>query len=39
MTPEMIEMAAPYLSAANVDLKSFRNEFYKNQCGAKLRLF
>ena len=36
MTPEMIEMAAPYLSAANVDLKSFRNEFYKNQCGAKL---
>jgi pyruvate formate lyase activating enzyme len=36
MTPEMIEMIAPYLSAANVDLKSFREEFYKKQCGAKL---
>ncbi len=36
MTPEMIEMIAPYLSAANVDLKSFRDEFYKKQCGAKL---
>jgi len=36
MTTEMIEMIAPYLSAANVDLKSFRDEFYKKQCGAKL---
>lgn len=36
MTPEMIEMIAPYLAAANVDLKSFRDEFYKKQCGAKL---
>jgi pyruvate formate lyase activating enzyme len=36
MTSEMIEMIAPYLAAANVDLKSFRDEFYKNQCGARL---
>jgi len=36
MTPEMIDMITPYLAAANVDLKSFRDEFYKKQCGAKL---
>ncbi|MHB8137770.1 MAG: AmmeMemoRadiSam system radical SAM enzyme [Smithellaceae bacterium] len=36
MTPEAIEIIAPYLAAANVDLKSFRDEFYKKQCGAKL---
>jgi pyruvate formate lyase activating enzyme len=36
MTAEAIEMMAPYLTAANVDLKSFRDEFYKKRCGAKL---
>jgi len=36
MTPEAVEMMAPYLDAANVDLKSFRDEFYKKQCGARL---
>ncbi|KQC11029.1 MAG: radical SAM protein [Smithella sp. SDB] len=36
MTTEAIETIAPYLSAANVDLKSFRDEFYKRRCGAKL---
>lgn len=36
MTAETIEMIAPYLAAANVDLKSFRDEFYKKQCGARL---
>lgn len=36
MTTEAIEIIAPYLSAANVDLKSFREEFYKKHCGAKL---
>jgi pyruvate formate lyase activating enzyme len=36
MTPEAINMIAPYLTAANVDLKSFREEFYEKQCGAKL---
>jgi pyruvate formate lyase activating enzyme len=37
MTPEMLEFFAPYLDAANVDLKSFRDEFYKEQCGARLQ--
>lgn len=36
MTMEAIDLIAPYLSAANVDLKSFRHEFYEKQCGAKL---
>jgi len=36
MTPETIDMMAPYLTAANVDLKSFRDEFYKKRCGARL---
>jgi pyruvate formate lyase activating enzyme len=36
MTPQAIETVAPYLDAANVDLKSFREEFYKKYCGAKL---
>lgn len=36
MTPEAIEIITPYLAAANVDLKSFRDEFYKKQCGARL---
>ena len=37
MTAEAIEIMAPYLAAANVDLKSFRNEFYKKKCGAALQ--
>jgi len=37
MTAEAIEMMAPYLTAANVDLKSFRDEFYKKRCGARLK--
>lgn len=36
MTPETIDTIASYLTAANVDLKSFREEFYQKQCGAKL---
>jgi pyruvate formate lyase activating enzyme len=36
MTIEAIETIAPYLIAANVDLKSFRDEFYKQRCGARL---
>jgi pyruvate formate lyase activating enzyme len=27
---------APYLSAANIDLKSFRDSYYKRLCGARL---
>jgi pyruvate formate lyase activating enzyme len=29
MTKEAIETIAPYLDAANIDLKSFRDEYYK----------
>jgi pyruvate formate lyase activating enzyme len=36
MTQEMLESLYPHLHAANVDLKSFSEEFYRTQCGAKL---
>lgn len=35
MTPEAIESAASFLDAANVDLKAFSDDFYRNYCGAK----
>jgi pyruvate formate lyase activating enzyme len=37
MTSEMLETLSPYLDAANVDLKSFRDEFYKKYCGGRLQ--
>ena len=37
MTPEALDVIQPYLDAANVDLKAFSNDFYKEQCGAKLK--
>ena len=37
MTPETIKMISPYLDAANVDLKSFRDDFYKTYTKAKLQ--
>jgi pyruvate formate lyase activating enzyme len=37
MTAEALEMIAPYLDGANVDLKSFSEEFYKKICGAQLK--
>jgi pyruvate formate lyase activating enzyme len=36
MTPEALDMAAPFLDGANVDLKAFTDEFYKTQCGGRL---
>jgi pyruvate formate lyase activating enzyme len=36
MTAEALEMIGPYLDAANVDLKSFNDQFYKDYCGASL---
>jgi len=36
MSEEAVEKIAPYLDAANVDLKSFSDEFYRKQCGARL---
>jgi len=36
MTEECLEDLSPDLHGANVDLKSFTDQFYKQQCGAKL---
>jgi pyruvate formate lyase activating enzyme len=37
MTAEALDMIAPYLDGANVDLKAFSEGFYKKVCGAKLK--
>jgi pyruvate formate lyase activating enzyme len=34
-TPEAIELVAPYLDAANVDLKAANDHFYRRVCGAR----
>jgi pyruvate formate lyase activating enzyme len=36
MTPEALEVIDPYLDACNVDLKSFRDEFYREVCRGHL---
>ena len=36
MTPEALEKIHPYLDACNVDLKSFREDFYVEKCHAHL---
>jgi len=36
INPEPLKLIAPYLQGANVDLKSFRDEFYKKVTGAFL---
>jgi pyruvate formate lyase activating enzyme len=36
-TPETIECMAGLIDAANVDLKSFSDEFYRSRCGARLQ--
>ena len=37
MTPEMLEAIHPYLDAANVDLKAFREKTYRRYVGARLQ--
>lgn len=37
MTKKTLEMIRPYLDAANVDLKSFRDDFYVKICGGRLQ--
>jgi pyruvate formate lyase activating enzyme len=37
MTEEALCEIEPYLDAANVDLKSFSDEFYRRTCGAQLQ--
>jgi len=36
ITSEALLTIKPYLHAANIDLKGFRDEFYRKVCGAKL---
>ena len=36
MSAEALERVSPWLDAANVDLKAYRDDFYKSQCGARL---
>ncbi len=36
-TPETIEKMVGIIDAANIDLKSFRNKYYQEICGAKLQ--
>ncbi|WP_022852781.1 AmmeMemoRadiSam system radical SAM enzyme [Thermodesulfatator atlanticus] len=37
MTKEALDMIYPDLHAANIDLKSFRDEFYRKHCKARLK--
>ena len=37
ITAEALEEILPYLDAANIDLKSFSDDFYKKICGARLQ--
>jgi len=37
MTEDCIDMISPYLDAANVDLKSFSDRFYRDNAGARLK--
>ncbi len=37
MTKETLDLITPYLDAANIDLKAFSEEFYRDVCGAKLK--
>jgi pyruvate formate lyase activating enzyme len=36
MTPQAIALVKPYLDAANIDLKSFRDDFYRSVCSGSL---
>jgi pyruvate formate lyase activating enzyme len=37
ITPEALREISPYLDAANIDLKSFSDNFYRKSCGASLQ--
>ncbi|MCP8318559.1 MAG: AmmeMemoRadiSam system radical SAM enzyme [Candidatus Methylarchaceae archaeon HK01B] len=37
ITEEALSAMAPYLDAANIDLKSFKDDFYRKICGARLK--
>jgi pyruvate formate lyase activating enzyme len=37
MSKEWLDLIGPYIDAVNIDLKSFRNEFYKKVCKSSLQ--
>ncbi len=37
ITPEALRAMRPYLDGANIDLKAFSEDFYRNVCGARLK--
>jgi len=37
MSPQALELISPYLDAANVDLKSFDDDFYRQNCDGRLQ--
>jgi pyruvate formate lyase activating enzyme len=37
LSKELLDLVAPYLDAANVDLKGFTDEFYLKYCGGRLQ--
>ena len=37
IAPRAIETIAPFLDAANIDLKAFTDDFYRKICGARLQ--
>lgn len=37
MSPDALNALAPYIDAANIDLKSFSDLFYREQCAARLQ--
>jgi len=37
LSKEALNLVAPYLDAANVDLKGFTEEFYRENCGGRLQ--
>lgn len=37
MSKETFDLISPHLDAANIDLKSFSDEFYQKHCGGKLQ--
>lgn len=37
IAPRAIETIAPFLAAANIDLKAFSDDFYRDICGARLQ--
>lgn len=36
LSPELCEVAGPLMDAANIDLKSFSDRFYREECGGRL---